>query len=214
MGRTTLVLENVTPGSLKMEVRLPGYRTGLIDTRLEARQNLDLPLIKLQPSSWPDGKTSWTNSLGMKFVLAGDILASVWDTRVADFRAFCRATGRGMVVPDFEQTADHPAVLVNRPDAEAFCIWLTGEERRQGLIGPKTKDRLPTDRDWSHLTGLPDEQGQSPAARASKGHKQYPWGDSWPPPNDAGNFRNPTDASPSPPLCRDKTTAQRRSPTT
>jgi formylglycine-generating enzyme required for sulfatase activity len=194
MGRTPLVLENVTPGPLKMEVRLPGFRTGLIDTKLEARQNLDLPLIKLQPSAWPDGKTGWTNSLGMKFVSVGDILASIWDTRVADFRAFCRVTGRGMVVPDFEQTADHPAVLISRPDAEAFCAWLTEEERRQGLIGPKTEYRLPTDRDWSRLAGLPDEQGQSPAARDSKDQKHYPWGEIWPPPAYAGNLGNASDA--------------------
>jgi formylglycine-generating enzyme required for sulfatase activity len=193
MGRTPLVLENVTPGPLKIEVRLAGYRTELFDTTLEARQNLDLPLVKLQPANWPNGKASWTNSLGMKFVPVGDILASIRDTRVADFRAFCRATGRGMVVPDFEQTADHPAVLINRPDAEAFCSWLTDEERRQGLIGPKTKYRLPTDRDWSRLAGLPDEQGNSPAARDSKDQKHYPWGEIWPPPPDAGNFGNPSD---------------------
>jgi formylglycine-generating enzyme required for sulfatase activity len=194
MGHTPLVLENVTPGPLKIEVRLAGYRTGLVDTKLEARQNLDLPLVKLQPSNWPDGKTSWTNSLGMKFVPVGDFLASIWDTRVSDFRAFCRATGRGMVVPDFEQTADHPSVLINRLDAEAFCTWLTDEERRQGLIGPKTKYRLPTDRDWSRLAGLPDEQGQSPAARDSKDQKHYPWGEIWPPSPDAGNFGNPSDS--------------------
>src|SRR5260221_1846513 len=111
-------------------------------------------------------------------------------------------------------SADHPAVLVNRPDAEAFCIWLTGEERRQGLIGPKTKYRLPTDRDWSHLGGLPDEQGQSPAARDSKAQKHYPWGEIWPPPNDAGNFANPSDSSASAPLWRDKKTAKRRFPQT
>ena len=194
MGHTPLVLENVTPGPLKIEVRLPGYRTGLVDTKLEARENLDLPLVKLQHSNWPDGKTSWTNSLGMKFVPVGDILASIWDTRVSDFRAFCHATGRGMVVPDFDQTADHPAVLINRPDAEAFCSWLTDEERRQGLIGPKTKYRLPTDQDWSRLAGLPNEQGQSPAARDSKDQKHYPWGEIWPPPSDAGNFGNPSDS--------------------
>jgi formylglycine-generating enzyme required for sulfatase activity len=132
----------------------------------------------------------------MKFVPVGDILASIWDTRVSDFRAFCHATGRGMVVPDFEQTPDHPAVLINRPDAEAFCSWLTDEERRQGLIGPKAKYRLPTDREWSRLAGLPDEQGQSPAARDSKDQKHYPWGEMWPPPIDAGNFGNPSDSKP------------------
>jgi formylglycine-generating enzyme required for sulfatase activity/serine/threonine protein kinase len=194
MGHTPLVLENVTPGLLKIEVRLAGYRTGLVDTSLEARQNLDLPLVKLQPSNWPDGKASWTNSLGMKFVPVGDIMASIWDTRVSDFRTFCRATGRGMVVPDFEQTADHPAVLINRPDAEAFCNWLTDEERRLGLIGPKTIYRLPTDRDWSRLAGLPHEQGQSPAARDSKDQKHYPWGEIWPPPADAGNFGNSSES--------------------
>jgi formylglycine-generating enzyme required for sulfatase activity/serine/threonine protein kinase len=194
MGRTPLVLENVTPGPLKIELRLAGYRTGLVNTKLEARENLDLPLVKLEASNWPDGKTRWINSLGMSFVPVGDILASVWDTRVSDFRAFCRATGRGMVVPDFEQGADHPAVLINRPDAEAFCDWLTEKERLQGLIGSKTKYRLPTDREWSRFAGLPDEQGQSPAARDSKDQKHYPWGEIWPPPSDAGNFGNPSDS--------------------
>jgi formylglycine-generating enzyme required for sulfatase activity len=62
------------------------------------------------------------------------------------------------------------------------------------LISPTTKYRLPTDRDWSRLAGLPDEQGQSPAARDSKDQKHYPWGEIWPPPADAGNFGNPSDS--------------------
>jgi formylglycine-generating enzyme required for sulfatase activity/serine/threonine protein kinase len=49
MGHTPLVLENVTPGPTKFEVRLNGYKTEFIERNVEGRQDLDLPLLKLTP---------------------------------------------------------------------------------------------------------------------------------------------------------------------
>jgi formylglycine-generating enzyme required for sulfatase activity len=143
------------------------------------------------------------NSLGMKFVpVPGtQVLFSIWDTRVADFRAYAQDTGyrqQGRVQvlkvvqngnggysfswepdegatweePGFSQGADYPVVGVSWNDANAFCAWLTKREQASGLIGPDQSYRLPTDEEWS----------------AAVGSGKYPWGDDWPPPRGAGNY--------------------------
>lgn len=193
IGRTPLVLENVKPGPAKFEIRLNGYKTEFIDRNIEARQDLDLPLLKLVAIQGPVHDKAWTNSLGMRFVPVDRMLVAVWDTRVSDFRSYCRAINRGMPAPGFAQTEDDPVVLINRSDAEAFCDWLTQKEREEGLIRPHDQYRLPTDLEWSHFTGLEAEQGESPAARDSRDQKHYPWGEIWPPPADVGNLGNPPD---------------------
>jgi formylglycine-generating enzyme required for sulfatase activity len=68
--------------------------------------------------------------------------------------------------PGFEQSEDHPAVCVSWEEARAMAAWLSGEE-------PGVIYRLPTDAEWS-------------AAVGSVG--KYPWGNSWPPPEGAGNY--------------------------
>lgn len=68
------------------------------------------------------------------------------ETRVRDYAAFCRATGREAEQPDFPQSGDHPVVNVNWHDARAFCEWLGAREGR--------RYRLPTDREWSVAAGL------------------------------------------------------------
>jgi formylglycine-generating enzyme required for sulfatase activity len=191
MGHTPLVLENVAPGPAKFEIRLNGYKTEFIDRNIEARQDLDLPLLKLVPVQWPVRDRSWTNSLEMKFVPVEHLLVSIWDTRVADFRNYCRAMNRGMPAPGFTQTEEDPVVLINRSDAEAFCEWLTQKERAEGRIRLNDQYRLPTDLEWSQFANLPEEQGQSAAARDSRDQKHYPWGENWPPPSDVGNLGNP-----------------------
>ena len=41
----------------------------------------------------------------MKFVPLSNVYMSVWETRVQDYQAFCRATGRRYEPADFPQTA-------------------------------------------------------------------------------------------------------------
>jgi len=122
------------------------------------------------------------NSLGMKFVpVPGtDLLFSVWDTRVQDYRAFVQETGRAWTKPSFPQTPDHPAVNVSWDDANAFCQWLSAKEGREY--------RLPTDAEWSLAVGLPPEIGSTPKEKDGAIKKIYPWGDSWPPPKGVGNY--------------------------
>jgi formylglycine-generating enzyme required for sulfatase activity len=50
--------------------------------------------------------------------------------------------------------------------------------------------RLPTDREWSALVGLANENGGTPEARDGKIHNQFPWGKQWPAPSGAGNYRS------------------------
>ncbi len=151
----------------------------------------------------PVAGQEWYNSLGMKFVPAGTdgVLFCTWDVRVQDWRAFVQATGSqqpgGIFVmkvitnangsrslswsldpnaswenPGFEQGPTHPVVGVSWNDAEAFCQWLTKKEQAEGKLASNQKYRLPTDAEWS----------------AAVGDGKYPWGESWPPPDDAGNY--------------------------
>ena len=128
-------------------------------------------------------------------------LVSVWETRVADFQAYCEGvsyeqTGGvhlrradpndsgGWTVsdkldpaaswksPGFKQSPNRPVVGVSWNEARAFCDWLTERERREGKIRSNQSYRLPTDAEWS----------------AAVGKKKYPWGDTWPPPKNAGNY--------------------------
>jgi len=136
------------------------------------------------------------------------VLFSVWDVRVKDFQAYAQATGYqqtgGIYVlkvkpndngiytltgeidphanwehPGFKQDPTHPVVGVSWNDATAFCQWLTGKERKEGLLGPDQAYRLPTDAEWSKAAGA----------------GKYPWGDVWPPPAGTGNYADEAFAS-------------------
>ena len=62
----------------------------------------------------------FTNSLGMKFVpvKGTDVLFCIWDTRVQDYREFINETKREWRKLSFEQSDDHPAVMVSWDDAK------------------------------------------------------------------------------------------------
>ena len=131
------------------------------------------------------------NSLGMRFVPAGDVDFCVWQTRVKDFDAFARAVNlkssawRG---PGFKQGPDHPVVNVTWVEAVAFCKWLTDLEHKDGTLPATQFYRLPTDLEWSKAVGLPEESGKTPEARDMGVSDVYPWGTQWPPPPNSGNY--------------------------
>jgi formylglycine-generating enzyme required for sulfatase activity len=150
----------------------------------------------------------WQNSLGMKFVQVSgtQVLFSIWDTRVEDFRAFVDTAGYDATggmwslgqdgwkqlgatwkEPGFDQGATDPVVGLNWDDARAFCAWLTEREHRSGVLPEGMHYRLPTDQEWSVAVGLDTEPGNTPEEKDSK-IKLYPWGTEWPPPPGAGNY--------------------------
>ncbi len=116
-------------------------------------------------------KQDFTNSLGMRFVpmeVTGGltegkkILFSVWETRRRDYEAYANANvganeewkdAKYKGVPAGHEP-DHPVVMVNWEDAQAFCRWLTITERDSKRIGGDDTYRLPTDHEWSCAVGI------------------------------------------------------------
>jgi formylglycine-generating enzyme required for sulfatase activity len=143
---------------------------------------------RLEKQFGVEGNQPWENSLGMRFVPVRNVRICVWETRVKDWQAFCRATARAFSKPDFAQTENDPIVKVNWRDASDFCDWLTQEERRQNRIDETQSYRLPTDQEWSAAAGLGDESGATPEERDGKLKGIYPWGKEWPPTPGAGNY--------------------------
>jgi len=91
---------------------------------------------------------------------------------------------------------DHPAVAVSWEDAAAFCIWLTGWERDAGSIAPGDVYRLPSDHEWSCAVGIGGREDASLPPAAHPSHSGvYPWGERFPPPPQAGNYRGEGEAA-------------------
>jgi hypothetical protein len=187
LGQTPLVIEEVKPGDVTYELHLAGYKPGSVSGNVKPQQQTFLA-ARLEKSVGPAPEQPFTNSLGMKFVPLGDIQISVWETRVQDYEAFCRATGRHYEPADFHQTATEPAVKVSWFDAMAFCKWLTEKEHDENLIEDRQAYRLPTDLEWSMAVGLINESGATPEIRDGKTKNEFPWGKQWPPPSGAGNY--------------------------
>ena len=135
----------------------------------------------------------WANSLGMKFVpvCGTNLMFSVWDTRVMDYRAFANVNSNvdwRWQNPGFPQGETHPVVNVSWNAATAFCAWLTIKEQAEGMISSNMIYRLPTDAEWSLAVGLNEPGGGIAEEKDEKGNNIYPWGTQWPPPRGAGNY--------------------------
>jgi formylglycine-generating enzyme required for sulfatase activity len=118
------------------------------------------------------------------------VLFSIWDTRVQDYKAFADETKREWPKPDFEQGPTEPAVMVSWEDAEAFCQWLTTREQAAGRLPAGYGYRLPSDHEWSCAVGIGarESAAQLPVDKNNKVYDSYPWGTEWPPPAGAGNY--------------------------
>ncbi|MFK5922912.1 MAG: SUMF1/EgtB/PvdO family nonheme iron enzyme, partial [Verrucomicrobiota bacterium] len=110
---------------------------------------------------------------------------------VKDYEAFIKKErDRNWPKPDFRQNDDHPAVYVSLEDAEAFCIWLTEKEQKEGRLGKEQLYRLPSDHEWSCAVGVAtlEDAEMSPSLKKYRNMEVYPWGNDFPPPAKSGNF--------------------------
>jgi formylglycine-generating enzyme required for sulfatase activity/serine/threonine protein kinase len=138
-----------------------------------------------------DSAKGLENTLGMRFVPVGSVQFSIYETRVRDYSVFIRETGHAKARwrnPGFDQTPDHPVVMVSWTDAMSFCKWLTDREHLSGDLPAEEYYRLPTDAEWSFAAGLSNEKGQTPELRDLGVQDRFPWGTTWPPPKGAGNY--------------------------
>jgi hypothetical protein len=193
LGATPLLIEEVKPGGVEYELRLAGFQAATVRGAVQSKRQTFLD-ARLEKHLAPEREAVWENSLGMRFVRVGEVRFCVWETRVKDWAAFCRASARTPEKPDFQQTENDPVVKVNWRDAMEFCEWLTREERRRNLIDEDESYRLPTDQEWSVAAGLTEETGATPEERDGQVRGTYGWGKQWPPPPGAGNFADQTSA--------------------
>ncbi len=114
-------------------------------------------------------------------------LISIWPTRVRDFEPFSSEKNVAMENQCTNFGPDHPIVSITWKEATQFCEWLTEKELAAGNLSEDKVFRLPTDLEWSAAVGLPHEEGTRPDLRSGE-LDGYPWGASWPPPKNAGNY--------------------------
>jgi len=177
---------------INMNNRVKAMKCRIITAAIISLSLLSAPAQQPAPAEHPTTR-EWKNSLGMKFVPVPQttVLFSIWDTRVFDFAAFVRTThhrtkeilsvgkngwkrrGATWKAPGFKQGPTYPVVGITWDDAKAFCDWLTVTERRKGIIGENQCYRLPKDNEWSRAAGC---------GKFSYG------GNTWPPPEGAGNY--------------------------
>ncbi len=98
LGRTPLPIEDLEPGEVHYELRLPGYQNIEVNAKVNPGEQTFLN-PRFVKRLGPRRGEPWENSLGMKFVPVGDVLMDVWPTRVRDYDAFCANTGRARPIP-------------------------------------------------------------------------------------------------------------------
>ena len=134
-------------------------------------------------------KVTHVNSLYIPFVeVPGtEVLFAIWEIRIQDFQQFStHASPKWNPPPSSEPT--QPATQISWDGAKRFCDWLTERDRKEGLIGGEQQYRLPTDLEWSAGVGLINETGANPWERNQQRGRVFPWGTTWPPPRNAGNY--------------------------
>ena len=119
-----------------------------------------------------DWKTSATYEGPMHRVKVSGFEFGVTEVTVGQFRAYCRAIGKGMPAQEeWNDTATHPVHNVTGEDVVGFCEWATSELKRQRLPGWV---RLPTEAEWEYAARGGD------TGLKGRARKVFVWGDDLP----------------------------------
>jgi serine/threonine protein kinase len=192
VGRTPLKMDKTRADKFAFEIRLPGYKSEMVQGELKEGQSMSFNL-RLRATGAVVFSKPWENSLGMKLVPMGRAMFAATETRRKDFAEFARTSNLPPVTNrDLDKALDLPVTNVTRSEAEQFCRWLTDRERAKGLLEPDQEYRLPTDDEWSMAVNLPREIGESADQRSAAIGGFYPWGFTSTPPSRTGNFFDKT----------------------
>ncbi len=199
LGKTPINWPKLSPGHYSLSFKLPGYErqemSGLV------QKNKDLVVnCTLKKDGSVEFNKEWKNSLSMTFSPVSPTLsAAKFETTRADFLNYIQDQQKEPPLEtDFKQELDHPVVNITREDARKFAEWLTRKEQKEELIEATDYYRLPTDAEWTELAGGLPEAGKYPSERhtasltpemgAESASDLFPWGNTWPPPSNSGNF--------------------------
>jgi hypothetical protein len=144
-------------------------RAGLAGGTYQVTVSNNFTSVQSGTLSIPDNGHEWIAIPGQTFSL------SKYETSLSQWKAFVSETGykasqqwaNTVSFADgspFTQTDFEPVVCVSKADAELYCSWLSQKTGRTC--------RLPSDREWT----------------AAAGSTLYPWGNTFPPTQDSGNF--------------------------
>ncbi|MBI3987003.1 MAG: SUMF1/EgtB/PvdO family nonheme iron enzyme [Lentisphaerae bacterium] len=122
----------------------------------------------------PADNQPWVSPLtGMEFVWISALKMWVGKYEVAngEYRKF-KADHNSEEFKGHSLLGDRqPVVMVNFDDAKAFADWLTKRERQARRLPEGYRFRLPSEDEWLTFAQCGDGW-------------EYPWGNTWPPPND------------------------------
>lgn len=187
VGQTPVLIEDLTPGIIRFVLRKPGFRDTAVEGKIEASSQSFLA-ARLDKTGKTEPGKPFKNSLHMTFVPLGDIWIARTETEIGAYQQYTVTAAATPRLLDFQGPTSYPVANVNWEEAMAFCRWLTDRERAAGYIGNDLEYRLPTDAEWSRAALMPDEGGDTPEVRDGRLKDLFPWGKSWPPPRNAGNF--------------------------
>lgn len=199
LGKTPVEWTKLSPGQYSITFKLPGHERYEAKGIVQENKDLNLHVNLIKDGSVEFNK-EWKNSMTMEFVpLSPTLSVSKYLTKISEFREYLFDTkSLPSPSPKFAQTPDHPVVNITREEARQFADWLTKKEQQSGLLDISDYYRLPTDREWTAFAGGAPEEGRYPSDRhtallqpelgAEGTSDLFLWGNTWPPPADAGNF--------------------------
>jgi formylglycine-generating enzyme required for sulfatase activity len=116
----------------------------------------------------------------------GSVLMAVTETREGLLQRMHHEQGKRSNA----KLPNRAASDVSWVDAKRFCHWLTQKERASGAITATQEYRLPTDHEWSCAVGIGhlENPRATPESKSNRTPGVFPWGNTWPPPANAGNF--------------------------
>ena len=175
---TPYTFYEVTPGSREFKFSLEDHHD--ITTNIMIPGGVDrFPILvamsrRLTPEVGKDWAFSSLKDPLFTFRWIGPFWAGVHEITRQQYAVFVRATGlaatNGLVgvtsdgwrflpdhswidpgFPGFKQTEDDPVVGISWDEAQAFCQWLTEQDRKQGRIDRNNRYRLPTDGEFARM---------------------------------------------------------------